>query len=90
MANMLATGTDPVQDAIRRRLAGGVQSTEPVVPTAPAAEAPTPSPAFAAPAAMPDVTSAIRARIAPQPGQTRTFPNGRVGRYDGNGWLHVG
>lgn len=94
MANMLAMGLDPVQNAIRQRInTGAVLPTEPVVPTDGQAAA-VPSPAFAQPAATPqmpsDVTSAIRARIAPQPGQTRTFPNGRVGRYDGNGWLHVG
>lgn len=88
MANMLAMGLDPVQRAIRTRIGGSPQAPEPVVPDLP--QAPVPSPAFAPSAPASDVTSAIRNRIAPQPGATRTFPNGRMGRWDGNGWEHVG
>jgi hypothetical protein len=59
-------------------------------PTQPTASAPS-APVASAPAApTADVTNAIRARINPQVGQMRTFPNGRIGRYDGNGWEHVG
>jgi hypothetical protein len=101
MANMLAMGLDPVQQAIRQRLnSGAVVATEPIVPAVPeaaAASAPASlSPEFApaampaAPSGAPNLASAIRTKIAPTMGATRTFPNGRTGQWDGTGWLHVG
>lgn len=97
MANMLAMGLDPVQAAIRQRInTGEVIPTEPVVSAPQAQGQGVPSPEFAQPmSGMPqqpptDLTAAIRSRIMPQAGQTRVFPNGRVGRHDGTGWVAIG
>lgn len=69
---------DP-QQSVRRRVQNQLAGTpmEPVAPNAiaaPAPAAPVPSPDFAQPTF----------------GQMKTFPNGRQGKWDGKGWLHIG
>lgn len=34
--------------------------------------------------------SAVMTRLNPQPGHHRIFPNGKIGRWDGTGWEHIG
>ena len=48
------------------------------------------SPPPAAPWLPQTVNDAVRARLNPQVGQQRMFPNGRLGKWDGKGWVHVG
>lgn len=90
--------------AIRNRVLGSLASIDPSTPTAPGASggaAPLPTapfaPTTAAPAAAPaapmpaaPMQAALSSRLNPQLGTTRVFPNGRTGKWDGTGWLHVG
>lgn len=92
----------PGYQAVRGRLLGQL-SSEPVAPangTPGTSTAPLPTAPFAPVGAMgippvpqvaaSGVQSAVSARLNPQVGQMRKFPNGRTGRWDGTGWLDIG
>lgn len=102
MANALTQGLvgSPGYAAVRGRVLGQLEPTAPApggaVPAAPLPPAPfapvggmAPAPLPAAPAPAP-LQAALASRLNPQVGATRQFPNGRVGKWDGTGWLHVG
>ena len=80
-----------VTQAVQQRLTNGNTGTEPVLPNQTLGGAPTPSPAFApqVPQQAP-ATPATVAATTPTPGTTKTFTNGNTGRWDGQGWVHVG
>ncbi len=71
-------------------------------PTVPGATASPPAPPPAAPfapvaapltpvaAPPPPLQAALSTRLNPQIGMRRTFPNGRIGQWDGTGWQHIG
>ncbi len=100
MATALTQGLigTPGYQAVRGRVLGAL---DPTVPSAgpPPMAAPLPTAPFApvaapmaapAPAATAPLQAALTTRLNPQVGETRRFPNGRTGKWDGTGWLHVG
>ncbi len=88
MATALTQGLigSPGYQAVRGRVLGQL---DPQAPAAPAAAAPLPTAPFAPTTAAP-LQGALSNRLNPQVGSRRTFPNGRIGQWDGTGWLHVG
>lgn len=78
-----------VTQRVQQMLTNGSTGMEPVLPNQNlGGGAPTPSPTFA-PSAPTAPAPQTQAAVTPQPGATKTFTNGNVGRWDGQGWVHV-